>query len=353
MEGFNAYIRRGVCYRQPISLDTLPISIEILPCPPMNIVVLDGYTLNPGDLSWDALRSLGQCVIHDRTAADETLSRAEGHELVLTNKVMLNAIHLSQLPELKYIGVLATGTNVIDLRAAKERGIVVSNVPDYSTASVAQLTFGLLLELVVHVGAHSDGVRAGRWSKSEDFSYADFPLTELEGLTIGIVGYGRIGRRVASIARSFGMKVRVHTRSRPETEEDGVSYVDLEVLFRESDVVTLHCPLTKAMEGLVNARRLASMKSSAFLINTGRGPLVDECALADALNEGAIAGAALDVLAGEPPPATNPLLTARNCVITPHIGWATLAARRRLMEIVVNNVRAFLNGTPQNVVSPQ
>lgn len=317
----------------------------------MNIAVLDGYPLNPGDLSWDALRALGHCTIHDRTAPDQTLACAAGNEIVLTNKVVLSARHLEQLPKLQYVGVLATGTNVIDLNAAAERGIVVTNVPDYSTASVAQLTFALLFELASHVGAHSEGVHAGKWSRARDFSYTDFPLIELEGLTLGIVGYGRIGQRVAAIASALGMQVMIHTRTKPQGVPHGSQVVDLDTAFREADVVTLHCPLTEATQELVNAERLATMKSSAFLINTGRGPLVDEAALTEALNSGTIAGAAVDVLSSEPPPKDNPVLRAQNCIITPHIGWATAAARRRLMGIVVANVQAFLNGELRNVVT--
>ncbi len=317
----------------------------------MNIVVLDGCTLNPGDLQWDALRTLGRCTIHDRTPAEQVLERASGHEIVLTNKVVLGASHFDSLPDLRYIGVLATGTNVVDLAAAARCGIVVTNVPDYSTASVAQLTFALLLELALHVGAHSDGVRAGRWSASKDFSYADYPLLELEGFTLGIVGFGRIGRRVAVLGQAFGMNVLVHSRTPLPRDETGMRFVSLETLFQESDAVTLHCPLTGQTRGLVNAQRLASMKPSAFLINTSRGPLVDEPALAGALEAGTLAGAALDVLSAEPPPPDHPLLSAPHCILTPHIGWATTAARRRLMEIVVTNVRRFLEGHPQNVVS--
>jgi glycerate dehydrogenase len=312
--------------------------------------VLDGHTLNPGDLSWDPLRALGPCTLYDRTLPDQTLSRAAGHEIVLTNKVVLSACHLGQLPHLKYIGVLATGTNIVDLRAAQDRGVVVTNVPDYSTASVAQLTLALLLELALGVGSHSAGVRSGKWSRSRDFSYTDHPLIELEGLTLGVVGYGQIGRRVAALARAFGMKVRVHTRTPKPTDDGMIQFVALEALLRESDAVTLHCPLTEATQGLMNAKRLALMKPGAFLVNTGRGPLVEEAALADALNSGRLGGAALDVLSVEPPPEGHPLLSARNTLLTPHIGWATTAARRRLMDSVVANLRSFLAGTPVNVV---
>ena len=316
----------------------------------MRIVVLDGHTLNPGDLSWNALETLGEYTVHERTAPGQVMDRVHGHQAVLTNKVALPAALLEKLPGLQYIGLMSTGTDVIDLEAAGKRGIVVTNVPDYSTPSVAQLTFALLLELCTQAGPHSEGVRAGKWSRSKDFCYADSPLIELEGLTLGLVGFGRIGRRVASIGRAFGMKVIVCTRRRPVRDEEAIGFVDLEMLFRQSDVVSLHCPLTPATRGLVDAERLACMKSSAFLVNTARGPLVDEAALAEALNDGKIAGAALDVLSSEPPPANNPLLNARNCLITPHLGWATTAARRRLMEMVVSNLQGFLAGQARNVV---
>jgi glycerate dehydrogenase len=309
----------------------------------MNIVVLDGYTLNPGDLSWDALRELGPCEIYDRTAPDEIVSRCASAEIVLTNKVKLDGDAMSSIPGLKYIGVIATGYNVVDVAAARERKVIVTNVPTYGTQSVAQMTFALLLELTQHVGHHARTVREGRWTRSPDFSYWDYPLIELDGLTLGIVGFGRIGQMVRTLAEAFGMKVLSYSRKQPAEE--------LEKLFRQSDVVSLHCPLTPETKHLVNAERLAWMKPSAFLLNTGRGPLIDESALAKALNEGRIAGAGLDVLAIEPPTADNPLLSAKNCLITPHIAWATRAARSRLMEAVVENVRAFLTGSPRNVVS--
>jgi glycerate dehydrogenase len=309
----------------------------------MNIVVLDGYTLNPGDLSWAALRELGRCAIYDRTAPDEIVPRCASAEIVLTNKVKLDGQSMSSIPDLKYIGVIATGFNVVDVAAARERKVIVTNVPTYGTQSVAQMTFALLLELTQHVGHHARTVREGRWTRSPDFSYWDYPLIELEGLTLGIVGFGRIGQMVRTLAEAFGMKVLTYSRKQPAGE--------LEDLFRQSDVVSLHCPLTPETKHLVNAERLAWMKPTAFLLNTGRGPLIDESALAKALNEGRIAGAGLDVLAIEPPTADNPLLRAKNCLITPHIAWATRAARSRLMDAVVENVRAFLTGNPRNVVS--
>ncbi|UCG38515.1 MAG: D-2-hydroxyacid dehydrogenase [bacterium] len=314
----------------------------------MRVVVLDGYTLNPGDLSWKGLEELGPCTVYDRTSPKQLPQRALGATALLTNKVVLDAPLLDRLPELRYIGVLATGTNVVDLAAAAVRGITVTNVPAYSTHSVAQMTFALLLEMVNGVGHHSEAVRAGRWSRSPDFSFHETPLVELSGLTMGIVGYGAIGKAVAALARAFGMGVLVHTRS--PGKDRTVRYVDLDTLFGESDVVTLHCPLTPETVGLVNARRLALMKGTAYLVNAARGPIVDEKALAEALDSGRIAGAAVDVLSAEPPPADNPLLKARNCVITPHIAWASLAARRRLMDTVVGNLRAWMEGRPVNVV---
>jgi len=316
----------------------------------MRIVVLDGHTLNPGDLSWQDLEALGNCSIHARTPASETVARSADAEIILTNKVPLGREQLRQLPKLRYIGVLATGVNVVDLDAARERGIIVTNVPDYSTPSVAQTVFAHLLHLTHHVAEHGASVRSGAWSSSADFCYWNFPLLELDSLTLGLVGYGRIARKVACIGQALGMQLLVHTRSCPQLPA-GAEHVDLDELFRRSDVVSLHCPLSEQTHHLVDARRLALMKSSAFLINTGRGPLIDEPALAAALNAGKLAGAGLDVLSSEPPSADNCLLQARNCWITPHLAWASTAARRRLMQIAVANVRAFVAGTPANVVS--
>ncbi len=315
------------------------------------IVVLDGYTLNPGDLSWDELQALGDCDIFDRTPPEEVRAKARGAMIVLTNKTVLDRADLATLPSLRYVGVLATGYNVVDLAAARELGIVVTNVPDYSTRSVAQLTFALLLELAHQTGLHAQGVREGRWCRSPDFCYWESPLVELEGLNMGVVGFGRIGRAVARLAGAFGMNVLVHTPHPPRPAPAGVELVSWEQLLRQADVVSLHCPLTAETRQMIDAARLAVMKPTAFLINTARGPLVDEAALAEALNAGRIAGAALDVLSVEPPPQSNPLLAAKNCLITPHIGWATAAARRRLLRIATENVRGFLGGRPQNVVS--
>lgn len=320
----------------------------------MRIVVLDGYTLNPGDLSWDGLKSLGSCDIYDRTQLGQIVERARDAEIVLTNKTMLDAKSLQALPNLRYIGVLATGYNVVDVVAARQQGVAVTNIPAYGTRSVAQHVFALLLELTQHAGHHATTVRDGRWSASPDWCYWDRPLIELEGLCIGIVGFGRIGQAVASLANAFGMRVLAYDhrgRQMPAAQVLAVQMVDLDSLFRESDVLSLHCPLTAENRGFVNAQKLATMKSSAFLINTSRGPLVNEFDLAAALNAGQIAGAGLDVLSVEPPQKDNPLLTARNCLITPHIAWATHAARARLMKIAVDNLRGFLGGEPVNVVN--
>lgn len=316
----------------------------------MRIVVLDGFTLNPGDLSWDDLRALGPCEVYDRTPPDALAERTAEREILLTNKTVLDRRTIESLAQLKYIGVLATGTNIVDLKAATERNVPVTNVPAYGTNSVAQTTMALLLELAMGVGHHSQTVHQGRWSGNPDFCYWDQPLLELNGLTMGLIGLGRIGLAVAQMADAFGMAVLAYS-PKPKAMPPFVRGVILESVFRESDVVSLHCPLTPETQGLVNPQRLSWMKPTAFLLNTSRGPLVDELALAEALNSGRIAGAGLDVLSVEPPPADNPLLRARNCIITPHYAWASHAARQRLMTVAVENVRAFLNGQPQNVVN--
>lgn len=316
----------------------------------VKIVVLDGATLAGNDLGWEPLEALGACTIYERTPAELTLQRAQGAEILLTNKVLLDAATLAQLPELRYIGVLATGYNVVDIVAAKARNIVVTNVPGYSTPSVVQMTFALLLELANQVGLHARLTRSGRWSSAADFCFWETPQLELAGLTLGIIGYGAIGRGVAQVARALGMNLLVHTRSPEKEAEAGVRYVDLDLLLAQSDVVSLHTPLTEITRQMISAPRLAQMKRSALLINTGRGLLVDEGALAAALDNGTIAGAALDTLATEPPPAEHPLLSAKNCIITPHIAWATSAARCRLLAIAVENIRSFRAGTPQNRV---
>ena len=316
----------------------------------MNIAVLDGHTLNPGDLSWDALGELGDLTLHERTEPADVVERSAGAEVAIINKVVFSREVIDQLPDLKYIGVTATGYNCVDTEYAKERGIPVTNVPVYGTRSVAQMVFAHLLNLTQHVAHHAQTVIDGRWSKCDDFCYWDFPMIELMDMTMGIVGFGRIGRATAELARAFGMKVLAHDAYSQQPME-GVRFVELDQLFRESDVISLHCPLTSENEKMVNAERLVMMKQSAFLINTSRGPLIDEVALADALNEGRLAGAGLDVLTVEPPAPDNPLPTAKNCYVTPHIAWATRSARQRLLDTTVENVAAFQAGAPVNVVN--
>ncbi|MCI0533715.1 MAG: D-2-hydroxyacid dehydrogenase [Verrucomicrobiales bacterium] len=317
----------------------------------MNIVVLDGYTLNPGDLSWDALKALGPCQIYERSAPEEVVPRCAVAEIVITNKVVISRPQIAQLPALRYIGVTATGFNIVDVTAARERGILTTNVPTYGTRSVAQMTFALLLELTQHAGHHAQTVRDGRWMRSPDFCYWDYPLIELDGLTLGVVGFGRIGRAVAGLAQAFGMRVAVSSRSAVKDLPADITQTELDDLFSSSDIVSLHCPLTPETKQLVNRARLARMKHTAFLLNTSRGGLIDEEALTAALNSGQVAGAGLDVLTIEPPPLDHPLLKAKNCLVTPHIAWATRAARARLMDTAVGNVQAFLKGAPQNVVN--
>ncbi len=314
----------------------------------MKFVVVDGDTLNPGDLSWSELEELGSLEVFKETPQELLLERARTSEVAITNKVVFDAETIAVLDKLRCIVVTATGVNVVDVKAARERDIPVLNAPAYSTRSVAQMTFAHILELTQCVGMHSAGVKSGKWTSTGKWCYWETPLVELEGLTMGIIGYGRIGKQVAGLAKAFGMQVIVHS-TRAEFEE--VEYVQLEELFSRSDVVSLHCPLKTDNKHLVNAERLKLMKKSAFLINTGRGPLIDEQALAGALNSGRIAGAGLDVLSVEPPLADNPLLNAVNCHITPHIAWATRASRERLMKITVENVKSFLQGHPQNVVN--
>lgn len=314
-----------------------------------NLVVLDGHTLNPGDLAWQPLEALASCTVHPRTAPPETVARCRGAELVLTNKVVLDRATIEQLPELRYIGVMATGYNVVDVDAARDHEVVVTNVPAYSTRSVAQLVFAHVLNLAHRLDHHLHAVRDGRWQDSPDFCFWDYPQMELVDKVMGIVGFGQIGQATATLAQAFGMKVLVHTRTqRPGFE---VEYVELDDLFRRADVVSLHCPLTDQTQHMVDEYRLGLMKKTAFLINTGRGPLIDEDALDRALNSGTIAGAGLDVLSSEPPDPNNPLLRARNCGITPHIAWATRAARQRLLDTLVQNLSAFLDGNPKNVVN--
>lgn len=323
--------------------------------PPANrrprIVVLDGYTLNLGDLDWSPLGILGELQIYDRSSPAEVIPRALGAPFVFTNKTVINKPTIEALPGLRYIGVLATGYNVVDVEVARSHGVIVTNVPSYGTMSVAQMVFALLLNITNHVQHHADRVRAGAWSVCPDFCFWDMPLRELDTLTMGLVGLGRIGRAVARIADAFGMKVIAATRTQKADSAAGVELTDLDSVFSRSDVVSLHCPLTPDTNELVNARRLALMKPTSFLINTSRGPLIREIDLAEALNAGRLAGAALDVLSTEPPPSCNPLLTARNCLITPHQAWATRAARQRLMNTAIDNLAAFQQGKMQNVVN--
>ena len=316
----------------------------------MKIVVLDGYTLNPGDLSWESVAALGALTVYDRTPPEQVLQRAGGAEIVLTNKTALGRAHFENLPALRYVGVLATGYNVVDVKAAAARGILVTNVPTYGTDSVAQLVFAHLLNACHHVADHARGVREGKWCGCADFSYHDFPLMELNGLTLGLIGYGRIGRATGRLAQAFGMRVLAYDPAAAAMPADGAEFTGLDELLRRSDVVSLHCPLTPETERMMNAAALARMKPTAFLINTSRGALIDEAALAAALNAGTIAGAGLDVLSVEPPRRDNPLLGARNVCITPHLAWATVAARRRLLATAAENVRAFLDGRPVNTV---
>ena len=314
----------------------------------MKITVLDGYCLNPGDLSWDSLGKLGELKVYDRTSPEKLLVRASDSEVLITNKTCLDASSMAQLPKLKYVGVLATGYNVVDTKYAAEHGIVVTNIPAYSTMSVAQMVFAHILHITQRVGHYAEENANGRWSDCQDFSYADMPLIELCGKTMGLVGLGNTGMATARIALSFGMNVIAVTSK--QNLPDGIRSVSRDELFRQSDVLSLHCPLNDSTRNYVNASTLSLMKPTAILINAGRGPLVDEEALADALNHERIYAAGLDVMVQEPPCHDNPLLTARNCFITPHIAWATKEARQRLMSIAVDNVRSWMSGSAQNVV---
>lgn len=316
----------------------------------MKLTVLDGHGVNPGDLSWEGFREFGEVEVYDRTAPELVIERAADADALLINKAVLDRDVLRSLPKLRYVGVLATGYNVVDTAAAAELGITVTNIPAYSTMSVAQIVFSHLLAIVSRVEYYTQENRNGRWTASVDFCYWDNLLPELDGKTFGIVGFGNIGQAVARIALAFGMKVKAYTSKDASALPAGVEKAGLDELFSTSDVVSLHCPLTEGTRNMVNAERLRQMKPSAILINTGRGPLVDEDALAEALNSGRIYAAGVDVLSSEPPRDGNPLLKARNCFITPHLGWATKEARIRLMDIALSNYRAFLSGHPQNTV---
>ena len=318
----------------------------------MQLVVLDGYTLNPGDNPWDSLARLGELTVYDRTPPEHIVERARSADIVLTNKTPLRADTLAQLPQLKFVAVLATGFNIVDVAAARRRAIPVSNVPEYGTDSVAQHVFALLLELASHVGVHDAAVHAGEWVHATDFCFWKTPPIELAGLTMGIVGFGRIGRRVGELAHAFGMRVLAAggTRRAPPSYRP-FEWREIPQLFAEADVVSLHCPLTADNAEFVNRDLVRTMRRAAFLINTARGGLIDERALAEALQAQELAGAAVDVVSIEPMRADNPLLTAPRCLVTPHVAWATVAARRRLMETTVRNVEAFLAGRPINVVN--
>ncbi len=316
----------------------------------MKIVILDGFTLNPGDLSWQPIEALGECDIYERTSHSQVLERCHDAHIVFTNKVVLDSQIIAQLPKLKYIGVTATGVNVVDTVAAKKQGIIVTNTPGYGTDSVAQFVFSQLLNWAQPVAHYDDSVKQNRWSNSPDFCYYDHSMIELNNLTMGIVGYGAIGKKVAQIALAFGMKVLIFSRTQPHGLPAGIDFVPLNELARRCDVISLHCPLTADNNGFINAKFLSSMKNSAYLINTGRGPLINEVDLFHALQEKVIAGAALDVLAMEPPAKNNPLIKADTATITPHIAWATLTARKRLMAIATQNLQDFLQGKMSNLV---
>ena len=316
----------------------------------MKIVVLDAFAMNPGDLSWKALSQLGDAEIYERSSLEETKKRIADADIVLTNKSVLNEELINSAPNLKYIGVMATGYNIVDITAAHTRNIIVTNVPSYSTASVAQLTFAFILELTNHTALYAKSVSNGDWAKSKDFSYHLKPIMELDHKTLGIIGFGQIGQAVAKIAISFGMNV-IASHKHPERDRmEGVRFVDEKTCFKEADIISLHCPLNEKNAQFVNKELLSTMKPTSFLINTSRGGLINEQDLADALNESVIAGAALDVLSTEPPNAANPLLHAKNCIINPHVAWATFESRSRLMNVVVNNVKAFLDGKPENII---
>lgn len=314
------------------------------------IVILDAYGANPGDLSWDGLRELGELTVYERTRAEETVGRAAEADIVLTNKVVLGRREIEQLPRLRYIGVLATGYNVVDTVAAREHGVTVTNVPAYSTESVAQMVFAHLLTVTNRTEHYALQNRQGRWTQSPDFCYWDTPLTELAGKTFGIVGLGNIGRRVAQIAQAFGMQVKALTSKRADELPAGVKKVELRELLATADVLSLHCPLTDTTRHLMNAQTLSLMKSTAILINTGRGPLVCDADVAEALQSGRLAAYCADVLTEEPPRSDNPLISLPNAYFTPHVAWATREARVRLLQVAIDNVRAFVEGSPQNVV---
>lgn len=318
----------------------------------MKIVILDGYTENPGDLSWEGFEKFGELTVYDRTPADKIAERMVGAEAVIINKTPLSAETIAGCPTLKYIGVLATGYNVVDIKAAKERGIPVCNIPTYGTAAVGQFAIALLLEICHHIGEHSQSVHNGDWEKSVDWCYWNYPLIELDGKTMGIIGYGRIGQATGRIAQALGMKILAYDQYQNKAlESDTMKYVELEELLTKSDVISLHCPLFESTQGIINKDTIAKMKDGVIILNNSRGPLIVEQDLADALNSGKVAGAGVDVVSTEPIHGDNPLLKAKNCIITPHISWAPKESRQRLMDIAVDNLAKFVAGTPQNVVN--
>lgn len=318
----------------------------------MKIVILDGHVLNPGDLSWDGFHALGDVTVYERTAPEETVARIGEASCILTNKVLITREVMEACLNLRYVGILATGYNVVDIAEANRRGIIVTNIPAYSTPSVAQMAIALLLEVCLHVGAHSDSVHAGDWSACADFAYWRYPLIELAGKTLGVIGFGSTGQATARVAQALGMRILVHTRTqRPEQLAQGMRFAALDELLAQSDVISLHCPLTDATHRLIRAETLAQIKHGAILINTGRGPLVDDAAVAAALEDGTLYAYASDVLTAEPPATDNPLLHAPRCILTPHIAWAPLESRTRLMNTAVANLHAFLEGHPQNAVA--
>lgn len=318
----------------------------------MKIVILDGYAMNPGDLSWSEMEKLGQLKLYDRTPRESIIDRISDAEIVLTNKVILSREILEKTPSVKYIGVMATGYNVVDTAAARELGIIVTNVPAYSTESVAQLVLAFMLELCHHVGEHNRAVQEGAWTSSKDFTFWNYPLIELAQKTLGLIGYGAIGQAVARLAAAFGMNVKIFSRTvRKELETDKIKFANFDEVLGQSDFISLHCPLTDETRGLINKDSISKMLPGAYLINTSRGLVIVEQDLADALNSGKLAGAALDVVTVEPIPADNPLLGAKNCIITPHFGWAPFEARTRMMKILISNIKAYRGGKPVNVVN--
>ena len=317
----------------------------------MKIVILDGYTENPGDLSWNGFEKIGELTVYDRTPADKIGERIGGAEIVITNKTPVSKVTLDACPNVKYIGVLATGYNIVDVDAAKDKGVLVTNIPTYGTDAVGQFAIALLLEICHHIGRHDEAVHAGRWENNDDWCFWDYPLIELAGKTMGIIGFGRIGQTTGRIAKALGMKVIAFDEHQSDSGKALAEYVSLDRLFAESDVISLHCPLFPATEGIINKNSIAKMKDGVIILNNSRGPLIVEQDLADALNNGKVYAAGIDVVSSEPIKSDNPLLKAENCIITPHISWAPKESRKRLMDVAVGNLQAFVDGKPVNVVN--